>query len=211
LLVFVIFVLQPGRVATLEESSEGVVWGRAYLLHGEAALAYLAQRECLLGGYKTLFAAVWRPQAASSGPLAPEWRSTSGFGQWAAPVSPAEQLTPAALVYVATADNQLWMGEAPAAEMAAQICSAAGHSGQNADYVLNLAKFVREHCPKHTDTPLLQLEGEIRRRWPHPAALYRRLPQPRPRGAADADERPPADAQFSKRVQTKKLRCLNMY
>lgn len=198
-------------MATLEEASNGVVWGRAYLLHGEAALSYLAQRECQLGGYKTLFSAVWRPQAASSGPLAPEWRSAGGFGGRWSTAAPVEQLTPAALVYVATADNTLWMGEAPPAEMAAQICAAAGHSGHNAEYVLNLAKFVREHCPRHTDTPLLQLEGEIRRRWSHPAKLFRRLPQPRPIGAGDADERTPAEAQFSKRVQTKKLRCLNMY
>jgi len=182
------------------------VWGRAYLLQGEAALSYLAQRECLLGGYKTLFAAVWRPQAAS-GPLAPEWRTT-GFGRrWSAA---SEQLTQAALVYVATPDNALWMGETSAAEMAAQICAAAGHSGHNADYVLNLAKFVREHCP-HTDGPLLRLEAEIRRRRPLGAVLYKRLPQPRPLEAADTDERPPADAKFSKRVQSKKLRCLNIY
>jgi glutathione-specific gamma-glutamylcyclotransferase len=196
-------------VATLEEASDGVVWGRVYLLHGEAALSYLAQRECLLGGYKTLFAPVFRPQAASSGPLAPEWRAT-GFGRrWSAPAV-SEQLTAAALVYVATPDNALWLGEASAAEMASQICVAAGNSGHNADYVLNLAKFVREHCP-HTDAPLLQLEAEIRRRRPIEAVLYKRLPLPRPQEAADTDDRPPADAKFSKRVQTKKLRCLNIY
>ncbi|XP_059480538.1 glutathione-specific gamma-glutamylcyclotransferase 1-like [Neocloeon triangulifer] len=197
---------QPGRVATLEEHPNGIVWGRAYLLRGEAAVSYLAQRECLLGGYATHFSAVWRPQAAS-GPLAPEWRAT-GFGRWTAPA--AEQLTAAALVYVATPDNAMWLGEATAVEMAEQICAAAGFSGHNADYVLNLAKFVREHCP-HTDAPLLQLEAEIRRRRPFGAVLYKRLPLARPAHAAEEDRRPPSETEYSKRVPTKKLRCLNMY
>ncbi|XP_065343893.1 glutathione-specific gamma-glutamylcyclotransferase 1 [Cloeon dipterum] len=197
---------QPGRVATLEESADGIVWGRAYLLHGEAALAYLAQRECLLGGYKTHFSAVWRPKR-SSGPLAPEWRST-GFGRWSS--TSFEQLTAAALVYVATPENTMWLGEASAAEMAEQICVAAGFNGHNADYVLNLAKFVREHCP-HSDTPLLQLEAEIRRRRPFGALLYKRLPQARPAQSAEEDRRTPTEPEFSKRVQGKKLRCLNIY
>lgn len=35
---------------------QGVVWGRAFELSGEAALPYLANRECKLGGYVTKFA-----------------------------------------------------------------------------------------------------------------------------------------------------------
>ena len=38
---------------------QGIVWGRAFLITGESALKYLAERECKIGGYKTVFAPVY--------------------------------------------------------------------------------------------------------------------------------------------------------
>lgn len=44
------------------------------------------------------------------------------------------------LVYMATADNEAFLGDAPLDEMAHQIASAQGPSGANRDYLLNLAQ-----------------------------------------------------------------------
>ncbi|PSJ41096.1 gamma-glutamylcyclotransferase [Zobellella taiwanensis] len=43
------------------------------------------------------------------------------------------------LVYLATADNAAFLGEAPLAAMAGQIARARGPSGSNRDYLINLA------------------------------------------------------------------------
>ncbi|MDP5293262.1 gamma-glutamylcyclotransferase [Oceanimonas sp. CHS3-5] len=44
------------------------------------------------------------------------------------------------LIYLATEHNAAFLGEAPLAEMAAQIASAHGPSGSNREYLLNLAQ-----------------------------------------------------------------------
>jgi glutathione-specific gamma-glutamylcyclotransferase len=46
---------KPGRVAILIEDKKGITWGRAFLVAAEnkAALPYLSNRECKLGGYRT--------------------------------------------------------------------------------------------------------------------------------------------------------------
>ena len=48
------------------------------------------------------------------------------------------------LVYIATADNEAWLGEANEYDIACQICTAEGTSGSNRDYLLELAKSLRE-------------------------------------------------------------------
>jgi len=50
----------------------------------------------------------------------------------------------AGLVYVATAANPNWLGPAPLEAIAAQVASAQGPSGPNAEYVLRLAAALRE-------------------------------------------------------------------
>ena len=49
-----------------------------------------------------------------------------------------------ALTYVATADNRNFLGHAPLEEIAAQVRSARGPSGDNVEYVLKLAESLRE-------------------------------------------------------------------
>ena len=48
------------------------------------------------------------------------------------------------LVYLATADNEAFLGEVSELEIAQQICAAEGASGANSDYLLELAIALRE-------------------------------------------------------------------
>ncbi|XP_034248487.1 glutathione-specific gamma-glutamylcyclotransferase 1 [Thrips palmi] len=148
---------QPGRVATLVEEKDGVVWGRAFELSGEAALPYLANRECKLGGYITNFATFFpkRPCLDDAG--------VGGGVPGGVPVQPF-----AALLYVATPSNRLWLGDAPLPLMAHQIVECRGATGHNVEYLLRLAEYMRHAAPEADDDHLFSLEQlvrhEIRRR-----------------------------------------------
>ena len=48
------------------------------------------------------------------------------------------------LVYIATADNEAYLGEASEYEIARHICRAEGASGHNRDYLLDLANSLRD-------------------------------------------------------------------
>lgn len=53
------------------------------------------------------------------------------------------------LVYIATEDNEAFLGEAPPEDIARQIAQALGPSGPNTDYLLRLAESLRalgDHC-----------------------------------------------------------------
>ncbi|GLG99198.1 Gamma-glutamylcyclotransferase [Gryllus bimaculatus] len=117
---------KPGRVATLIEEKEGVVWGRAFAVTGDAALPYLDTRECRLGGYRTQLT-TFHPGCC-----------------------PERTLT--ALVYVALPCNALWLGDAPLPEMARQIVASRGPSGHNVEYILRLAAFMRHQAPDSPTT-----------------------------------------------------------
>lgn len=118
---------------------QGVVWGRAFQLSGEAALPYLNTRECVLGGYLTKIA-TFHPH--SDRPLEPF----------------------PALVYIAVPGNLHWLGDAPLPDIASQIVSSSGPSGHNVEYLLRLAQFMREAIPEADDTHLFTLEFLVRTR-----------------------------------------------
>ncbi|XP_051878398.1 glutathione-specific gamma-glutamylcyclotransferase 1 [Pristis pectinata] len=125
----------PGRVVTLLEDAEADTWGVAYEVRDEAAsssLERLWRRECLLGGYVC--------------------RSVQFYGREAGAATPA-------LVYVATADNPLYLGPAEPALIAWQIVGCSGHSGRNLDYLLRLADFMRRCCPHVEDPHLFAIEA----------------------------------------------------
>jgi len=48
------------------------------------------------------------------------------------------------LVYIATEDNEAFLGEAPEADIARQIALATGPSGPNSEYLLRLADSLRQ-------------------------------------------------------------------
>jgi cation transport regulator ChaC len=107
----------PGRVVTLLPEPAAVCWGMAYEVapsERSRVLANLDHRE--KGGYArhTVEAALKSGERVE------------------------------ALVYVATSDNECYLGEAPLEAIAAQIRNASGPSGPNRDYVLALAEALAE-------------------------------------------------------------------
>ncbi|KAK4871987.1 hypothetical protein RN001_016111 [Aquatica leii] len=57
-----------------------------------------------------------------------------------------------------TAQNELWLGDAPLCDIANQITDSKGDSGYNVEYLLRLARFMRHHFPYENDDHLYSLE-----------------------------------------------------
>ncbi|KAJ8356282.1 hypothetical protein SKAU_G00190760 [Synaphobranchus kaupii] len=126
----------PGRVVTLVEDDDACTWGVAYEVTGsqiEESLKYLNVREAVLGGYITK-AVDFIPQGNEEAPLL-------------------------ALVYIATADNPIYLGPASPEKIAAQIAVSHGKTGHNIEYLLRLADFMRKCCPEVEDTHLFSIEA----------------------------------------------------
>lgn len=160
-----------------------MTWGRAFEFVGSAALSYLQQRECKLGGYivkRTHFHPIGTDP----------------------PVS--------VLVYVAVPGNKDWLGDASLETISHQVINTSGAAGHNIEYILRLAKFMREFLPAARDDHLFTLERIIRR---HTAALKICLGQ----FGGDVETAPPSPNapssstfQFADRLPGKKLRCVDM-
>jgi cation transport protein ChaC len=109
----------PGRVVTLVADPGGVCWGMAYLIAADSradVMAHLDHRE--KGGYSLLDVGLNFADA----PDAPE--------------TPGQ-------VYLATADNPNYLGPASLHDIARQIAGSTGPSGDNVEYVLELAEALR--------------------------------------------------------------------
>lgn len=63
------------------------------------------------------------------------------------------------LVYIATDENAAFLGDAPDSEIAAQIARSAGPSGPNRDYLVQLAKALREM--RADDPHVFAIEREL--------------------------------------------------
>lgn len=188
---------QPGRVATLIEDKDGVVWGKAFRLTGEAALPYLDNRECKLGGYRTQFSTFYVRNNRD------EIREFP------------------ALIYIATPDNKHWLGDAPLPEIADQIVSSKGATGHNVEYLLRLAIFMREAVPEAEDSHLFTLEILVLNKIKEQKLCLRHLMgeienSDSPPEIIDRPDYDPAPAirqnsfQFITIVPPKQLRCLNI-
>ena len=108
----------PGRVVTLIPEADGRCGGMLYRVDArerETVLATLDHRE--QGGYVRLDVRAFLHDADTFVP---------------------------ALTYFASSDNPNYLGSASVAEIAAQVRSARGPSGANADYVVRLAAALRE-------------------------------------------------------------------
>ena len=127
----------PGRVVTLVEEPDGVCDGMAYLLACEDVdqiIDYLDHRE--KNGYVRRRVALTFPNGGRA----------SGW------------------TYVAAFDNHAFLGPAPNADIIAQIRNAAGPSGTNADYLLELAQGLRRL--KIEDAHVFELEAWLLRSQP---------------------------------------------
>ncbi|XP_015514621.1 glutathione-specific gamma-glutamylcyclotransferase 1 [Neodiprion lecontei] len=193
---------KPGRVATLIEDKEGIAWGRAFELRGNAALPYLEKRECTLGGYMTKLTTFYTRDGNQSFP---------------------------ALVYIATSGNQHWLGDAPVSTIANQITECSGPSGHNVEYLLRLADFMHQYLPDAQDEHLFTLEMLVRARIKEEKLCLKTLMGNRefdinlnevdePEGVLDdrleddnvAHPLRQESFQFTSRVPSKTLRCLNI-
>lgn len=125
----------PGRVVTLIEDKEASTWGMAFEVTGpqiEETLQYLNIREVMMGGYVTEMVEFTPRERGQSSMLS--------------------------LVYIATADNPMYLGPAPDVEIAAQIATCRGSTGLNMEYLVRLAEFMRLYCPDVDDHHLFAIE-----------------------------------------------------
>lgn len=184
---------KPGRVATLIENEKGVTWGCAYKVTGNAALKYLNQRECTLGGYATLYTKFY-PRIA---------RENTEITGEAYPV----------LIYIATPLNVHWMGEESLSTIAQQIVECHGPSGHNVEYLVKLAIFMRNEIPHANDDHLFELEYLVRDildKKRIPLSTLMGSPLERIRRDSHANSTRPTSFEFTSRVPKTQLRCLNL-
>jgi cation transport protein ChaC len=115
----------PGRVATMLRQEDGIVTGvlfRIAAAHKEDAIAALDLRE--RAGYAQY--------------SVPSFRFVSG-GQF----DDAVKLTDSAVCYIATEDNEEFLGPRTEKELAAEIVVRRGPSGSNAEYLIKVAEALR--------------------------------------------------------------------
>ncbi|MES1948292.1 cation transporter ChaC [Salinisphaera sp. C84B14] len=70
-------------------------------------------------------------------------REKNGYLRFSTAMTFADGSHDEGLVYIATADNEAWLGDAPIDAIARQISASHGPSGPNRDYLLNLAEALR--------------------------------------------------------------------
>jgi cation transport protein ChaC len=70
-------------------------------------------------------------------------REKNGYLRFSTEMAFADGSTDEGLVYIATADNKAYLGEASEYDIAMQIANTEGPSGTNSDYLLELAKSLR--------------------------------------------------------------------
>ena len=67
-------------------------------------------------------------------------RESGGYVRLVVDIEFGDQSNATALTYFAPPDNHNYLGPAPLAQIAAQVCNSSGASGHNVDYVTELAR-----------------------------------------------------------------------
>lgn len=133
---------KPGRVLTLTKNEEGRCWGVVYEVTGsekiKSALDYLETRERILGGYDVVIVPVLIPEADAC----------------------TKSLI--SILYYATPQNDLFLGDGKLNDIAGNIASARGICGYNCEYLLRIADFLRAHLPDETEPHLYELDRLVR-------------------------------------------------
>ena len=71
-------------------------------------------------------------------------REKNGYLRFSTEMTLADGGSDQGLVYIATADNAAYLGEASEYDIAAQIANSEGPSGTNSDYIIDLANSLRD-------------------------------------------------------------------
>jgi cation transport regulator ChaC len=98
-----------------------------------------------------------------------DFREKNGYYRFVTRLEFADQSSAEGLVYIATADNPAFIGPASDAEIARHIAGAAGPSGPNRDYLIQLAAALRELAAEDAhvfglESALASVVGESRSR-----------------------------------------------
>ncbi|TNF86719.1 MAG: gamma-glutamylcyclotransferase [Gammaproteobacteria bacterium] len=86
-------------------------------------------------------------------------REKNGYLRVATDMTFADGAQATGLTYIATSDNEAWLGEASEYEIALHICGAEGPSGPNDEYLLELASALRK-LGQH-DAHVFEIESHI--------------------------------------------------
>ena len=125
----------PGRVVTLIREAGSICDGMAYLVDRDAVEETFAQLD---------------------------HREKNGYERHAVDLAFKDEAgREDGVVYIAPVNNFAYLGEAPLADMANQIYRAAGPSGRNLDYLLELARALRALDAE--DEHVFQLEAAVRK------------------------------------------------
>ena len=73
-----------------------------------------------------------------------DYREKNGYARHTLTLEPQDGEPFEGLVYIATPDNEAFLGDASAAAIALQIFESRGPSGPNIEYLLNLAAALRD-------------------------------------------------------------------
>lgn len=87
-------------------------------------------------------------------------REKNGYLRFRTPLTFLDASTTEGLVYIATEDNAAFLGPAPEAAIARHIAGAAGPSGPNSDYLLQLADALRSLGAE--DEHVFEIERHLR-------------------------------------------------
>ncbi|XP_057316150.1 glutathione-specific gamma-glutamylcyclotransferase 1-like [Hydractinia symbiolongicarpus] len=130
---------KPGRVLTLTEVEKGVCWGAVFKIVGkekiEKAFDCLQLREQSIGRYEVH--------------LMPVFLKNS--------VQPLH-----AIVYYATPDNELFLGNDSLDALADDISTSCGAVGHNIEYLFRLSDFLRKYLPNERDEHVFKLDALVR-------------------------------------------------
>ena len=90
-------------------------------------------------------------------------REKGGYSTHELQFFPLDPSTPpfTVLVYIATQSNPNYLGPSSAEAIAKQVVDSSGQSGHNSEYVLRLAKAMRDIAPEVEDAHLFCIEMKV--------------------------------------------------